>query len=36
VEEAQARLEALKLSAPFSNGFYYRKPGYSWQRRTEH
>jgi collagenase-like PrtC family protease len=36
VQEAQTRLEALRLGAPFSNGFYYRKPGYSWQRRDTH
>jgi hypothetical protein len=23
-----ARLDALNLDAPFSNGFYYRRPGY--------
>lgn len=26
--EAAAQLDALRLGAPFSNGFYYRKPGY--------
>jgi collagenase-like PrtC family protease len=30
--EAAARLEALKLGAPFSNGFYYGKPGHGWNR----
>jgi collagenase-like PrtC family protease len=30
--EAAARLDALKIDAPFSNGFYYGKPGYSWER----
>jgi collagenase-like PrtC family protease len=30
VQEAAARLDATKLTAPFSNGFYYGKPGYSW------
>lgn len=28
--EASARLAALKLDAPFSNGFYHGKPGYRW------
>lgn len=28
--EAAARLDALQLGAPFSNGFYYAKPGHSW------
>jgi len=27
--EAAARLDALQLPAPFSNGFYHRKPGYT-------
>jgi O2-independent ubiquinone biosynthesis protein UbiV len=30
--EAQARLDVIKPAAPFSNGFYYGKPGYSWNR----
>jgi collagenase-like PrtC family protease len=30
--EAAARLDALKIAAPFSNGFYYGKPGHSWNR----
>jgi collagenase-like PrtC family protease len=30
VEEAAARLEAIKPAAPFANGFYYGKPGYTW------
>ena len=30
--EAAARLDALKIDAPFSNGFYYGKPGHSWNR----
>jgi hypothetical protein len=30
--DAAARLDALKIEAPFSNGFYYGKPGYSWSR----
>ncbi len=28
--EAAARLKAMKLAAPFSNGFYYGVPGYRW------
>jgi collagenase-like PrtC family protease len=28
--EAAARLEAIRPAAPFANGFYYRKPGYTW------
>ncbi len=31
--EAAARLDALKIDAPFSNGFYYGKPGHSWNRQ---
>lgn len=31
-EEANARLEALQLDAPFSNGFYHGTPGYRWER----
>jgi O2-independent ubiquinone biosynthesis protein UbiV len=30
--EAMARLDELKLPAPFSNGFYYGKPGHSWNK----
>jgi len=30
--ETAARLDAFKLDAPFSNGFYYGKPGHSWNR----
>jgi collagenase-like PrtC family protease len=30
--EAGARLDGIKIEAPFSNGFYYGKPGYSWSR----
>jgi collagenase-like PrtC family protease len=30
--EAAARLDALKIDAPFSNGFYYGKPGHSWNQ----
>ena len=29
-DEAAARLEAIKPAAPFANGFYYGKPGYTW------
>ncbi len=28
--EAAARLDALKLEAPFSNGFYYGRAGHIW------
>lgn len=34
--EAQARLDAIKPAAPFSNGFYHGKPGYSWNRAISH
>jgi hypothetical protein len=30
VAEAAEQLQALKLDAPFSNGFYYGKPGHMW------
>jgi collagenase-like PrtC family protease len=30
VNEAAGRLDACKLDAPFSNGFYYGKPGHRW------
>jgi collagenase-like PrtC family protease len=33
-QEAAARLEAIKPAAPFSNGFYYGKPGYTWNRAS--
>ena len=36
VPEAAAQLDALKLDAPFSNGFYYGKPGHSWNRASTH
>jgi O2-independent ubiquinone biosynthesis protein UbiV len=29
-QEAAARLGALKIEAPFSNGFYHGKPGHLW------
>jgi len=32
--EAGARLDALKIEAPFSNGFYHGEPGYRWERVT--
>jgi len=35
-QEATAQLEAMRLGAPFSNGFYYRKPGYSWTAAQLH
>ncbi len=31
-KEAAARLDALKIDAPFSNGFYYGKPGHRFSR----
>ncbi len=34
--EATARLAALPLDAPFSNGFYHGKPGFSWTRAGAH
>jgi collagenase-like PrtC family protease len=36
VPEAAAQLDDLKLGAPFSNGFYYGKPGHSWNRASTH
>jgi len=35
-QDAAARLIALKLNAPFSNGFYYGKPGHCWNRASVH
>ena len=32
--QAAGRLAGFKFDAPFSNGFYYGKPGYSWSRAT--
>jgi O2-independent ubiquinone biosynthesis protein UbiV len=29
-DEAAARLETIKPGAPFANGFYHGKPGYTW------
>ena len=34
--EAGARLDAIKIEAPYSNGFYYGKPGYHWNRAGMH
>jgi collagenase-like PrtC family protease len=34
VEEAAARLDAIKPAAAFCNGFYYGKPGYSWNKMS--
>jgi collagenase-like PrtC family protease len=31
--EAAVRLDSLKIGAPFSNGFYYGKPGHSWNQQ---
>jgi collagenase-like PrtC family protease len=31
--KAAARLDTLKIDAPFSNGFHYGKPGHSWNRQ---
>ena len=36
VPEAAAQLDALNLGAPFSNGFYYGKPGHTWNRAIAH
>jgi len=36
MEEATAQLDAMKLSAPFCNGFYYGKPGYCWNSSVAH
>lgn len=35
-QEATAWLEAMKIGAPFSNGFYYGEPGYSWRAALVH
>ncbi len=34
--EATARLDELKLGAPFSNGFYHGKPGHRWTQAALH
>jgi hypothetical protein len=31
IDEAAAQLSALTPRATFSNGFYYGKPGHTWQ-----
>jgi collagenase-like PrtC family protease len=36
LREAAARLDAVKPAAPFANGFYYGKPGYSWNSAANH
>jgi collagenase-like PrtC family protease len=35
-DEAAALLEAMKPNAPFANGFYYGKPGYTWNTASMH
>ena len=35
-QEAAAKLDAMKLGVPFSNGFYCGKPGYSWTPAAVH
>ncbi len=35
IEEATARLDALDLPAPFSNGFFHGKPGYTWTSTSD-
>jgi collagenase-like PrtC family protease len=35
-KEAAARLDRLKIEAPFSNGFYYGRPGHRWSQATAH
>lgn len=34
--EAAAQLDALKLPAPFSNGFFHGKPGHLWNAPASH
>jgi len=36
VQDAVAQIDAMNIDAPFSNGFYYGKPGYSWTAPTTH
>jgi collagenase-like PrtC family protease len=36
VQEAEAHLQTLALHAPFSNGFFYGKPGFSRYRPVRH
>jgi len=33
-DEGAARLEAIKPAAPFANGFYHGKPGYTWNNAS--
>ncbi len=35
-DEAAALLEAMKPDAPFADGFYYGKPGYTWSSASAH
>lgn len=35
-DEAAAMLEAMQPAAPFANGFYYGKPGYTWNTAGVH
>ena len=35
-DEAAAMLEAMKPDAPFANGFFYGKPGYTWNTASVH
>ena len=35
-DEAAALLEAMKPNVPFANGFYYGKPGYTWNTASVH
>jgi collagenase-like PrtC family protease len=34
-DEAAVHLETLNPAAPYANGFYYGKPGYSWHSREQ-
>lgn len=35
-DEAAAMLDAMQPNAPFANGFYYGKPGYTWNTASVH
>jgi collagenase-like PrtC family protease len=35
-DEAAALIDAMKPNAPFANGFYYGKPGYTWNTASVH
>jgi len=35
-DEAAAMLDAMKPDAPFANGFYHGKPGYTWNTTSVH